>query len=444
MEKILNIPSVISHSYFTFFGKNELLGEKEINYFFSLLYLFRENLTEETKQQIFKKVGGKNTINEDYENIAVNIKLSQLSKLGVINNYTYTNFKKFIIKLNNRRIVINTLGKDKRYDTKPMKMIEEYSFSKKYLNIKLTKEFLYLFLHTEEYFMKVDLDILFKISGKKSKRIYLIIKDYINMNNPCIKITKEKLEKMVGRLPSFNKNYKNKEDFINIFDNINTIKDKTTDTNISDVYIEYPELIQGLYDKYVFNFINLSNDEKNEDTVVLKDMEADEEYQKIKEKYDNLDIDIEGFTKQQIKEIENDTEKRFNEIKEKYKPKNKEGYFIKMLKNEFTKLKPSEYQIKLDKWIYEYKTELEFDTTSSQIPYIGVIVGKKQLYIDDDYRLTNLLDYYTDNPSDTIIEINNLLTNGGNVEVIYNDGYSKLLSKVCLLSQSELRSRGKI
>lgn len=446
MERILNIPSVISHSYFTFFGKNELLLEKEVNYFFSLLYLYRENLTVESTQQILKKDGNKKKISDDFKNVSVDIKLSQLQKLGIVGNYIYDDFKKFVIKLNNRRIVINTLKKDKRYDTQPMKMIEEYNFSEKHLHIKFTKEFLYLFLHTDEYFMKVDLNILFNIRGKKSKRLYLIIKDYINMDTQCRIIKKDDLEDIVGKIPSYNEesDYENNKDFFQIFDNINTVKEKkSSDTNISDVYVEYPTLNDnGLHKKYIFNFNNLMDDTNNE----IIEEEIDDEYIKLKEGYDGLGIDIEGFTLQQITEIEKDIEKRFQTMKENgsIKPKNEDGYFIGMLRNEFIKLKPSESQKRLDTWIKECKEECNFHRDTKKIPFIGITNGNNNIFINDDYLLTNNLDFYSENTTETINEMNKRFQNGYEIDVIYLDGFPTKLSNVCLLSEDELKQRGLI
>ena len=58
MEKLeFNIPSAIAHSYFTYLDNIIHLKEKEINYFYSLLYLFRENIKDESKAKIFTKTG---------------------------------------------------------------------------------------------------------------------------------------------------------------------------------------------------------------------------------------------------------------------------------------------------------------------------------------------------------------------------------------------------
>ena len=106
----------------------------------------------------------------------------------------------------------------------------------------------------------------------------------------------------------------------------------------------------------------------------------------------------------------------------------------------------SEYEIRLDKWIEDRKSEVKFDENSSKIPFVGIEVDDGYpIYIDDEYRLTNCIDNpFTKSPQKTLEELNNILQSGGDVKVIYNEGFPKSLSKVCLLSQSELRSRGKI
>ena len=115
------------------------------------------------------------------------------------------------------------------------------------------------------------------------------------------------------------------------------------------------------------------------------------------------------------------------------------------LKNKkFTKQK-SEAEKRLDKWIDDRKSEFEFDAESKQIPFLTIeIEDELPLYIDDEYRLTNIHDYYTSTASETLDKLNELLSNGNSVKVIYNVGFPKTLSKACLLSQAELRSRGKI
>lgn len=163
---------------------------------------------------------------------------------------------------------------------------------------------------------------------------------------------------------------------------------------------------------------------------------------KINEKT-NLNI---SFEKESI-EYKNDTEiVKYRVTINSYKKDDKEvkGEDLKRKRKE--KKQKSESEMRLDKWINEYKEELKFNTTSSQIPLVGIEVDDGYpIYIDDEYRLTNCVDKpFTNSPQKTLEELNNILQNGGDVKVIYNVGFPKNLSKVCLLSESELKRRGMI
>ncbi len=173
MEKLeFNIPSAIAHSYFTLCGKTVHLKEKEINYFYSLLYLFRENMKSDSKVKIFTKDEEKKLkVSDNFKNCQVKIELSDFNNLGVVSNGTYKDLKVFIELLEELEIVINILNKDKRFDIKSIKIIENFHIDNNVLSLTLNEEFLFLILHTEKYFMMIDLNILFKISGYKSKKL---------------------------------------------------------------------------------------------------------------------------------------------------------------------------------------------------------------------------------------------------------------------------------
>lgn len=337
MEKILNIPTAISHSCFTFFGEIIHLKEKELNYFYSLLYLYRENIKDESKKKIFTKIGNKHTLNEAFETIPVRIELSQFDSLGVVHNKTYKDLKHFIIKLNNRRIVINILGKDKRLDIKPLKMIEEYRIEDNVLYLKLTEEFLRLFLHTEKYYMSVNLNLLFRIKGYKSKRLYLMVKDYKNYKNECIKITQENFEKIIGRIPS-------KETIQTVIDGINTVMVDNDKNNISDIKIEYPSVEGNKIKKYEFKFRDLSKSNpipsiKKPKTVINTEImeKTQKKIQKMKEKGKKFDNEAGYIQTVYKKEVE--IYEKSIQISEP-KPKTDTELLIdKWIEDEITKLK---------------------------------------------------------------------------------------------------------
>lgn len=99
----------------------------------------------------------------------------------------------------------------------------------------------------------------------------------------------------------------------------------------------------------------------------------------------------------------------------------------------------------IDDWIEDKKKELDYDTELKEIPYIGLVYeNKPSNYINDDYKLTDIFDIYTNTPSETVDKISEMLSDGWEVKIIYNSGFTSELSKVCLLSKTELKRRGKI
>jgi len=95
---MFNIPSVLSHSYFTLGGETTHLLEKEINYFYSLLYLFRNSLLNQSTSTVFlKSENQKNyNLNLEFKNFEIKVELLQFNELGIVNNYSYTDLKVFL------------------------------------------------------------------------------------------------------------------------------------------------------------------------------------------------------------------------------------------------------------------------------------------------------------------------------------------------------------
>lgn len=421
MENLyFNIPTVISHSYFILSNEVVHMSEKEINYFYSLLYLFRENMKDESKVKIFVKNGKKHSVSDDFENITVRIELSQFNDLGVVSNNTYEDLKNFIQKLQNREIVINSLGKDKRLDIQPLKMIEEYEIDKNILYLTLNDDFLFLFLHTQKYYMKVDLNILFKIKGYKSKKLYLFIKDYSLFKNKCIKISKENLENLIGKIPSKNRFQKDIE-------NVNTViykdknknkdisdSDENKDKNISDLDIEYPTIIGRKLKKYEFKFKDLVKKETDKDSDSKKEIP---------------------------KEIKEAVDKRIErKIKKGEQIDNLDGYKQKSYQSEMKKLQPKEktdIEIKIDNFIDEEKSKHHIDISKGGNPKI-IING--MWWINNSYLIKNPFgEKLTQNPTETLEKIEN----GSLVFTVeYSNGYSDDMKKMYFLTDSELRKRG--
>jgi len=422
MEKLeFNIPSAIAHSYFTYLDNIIHLKEKEINYFYSLLYLFRENIKDESKAKIFTKTGkNKHVVSDNFKNITVRIELSEFNNLGIVSKSTYRDLKVFIKILKNLEIVINILGKDKRFDIKSIKIMENSRIENNILHLTLNEEFLLLFLHTEKYFINVDLNILFKISGYKSKKLYLFIKDYSKFKNKCIKISKENLENLIGKIPANNIFEKNIE-------NINYII--WQEENISDLKIDYLEISGNKLKKYKFIFENLVN------TVNTK-KSNNETASKVKN------------------EINTEVMEKAEKILQKCKSKgmtieNENAYKMKIYNNEIKQYELSDSEQEINDWIEDVKSDYinSININNSEIPFITIQnkISNLPIYIDNKFKLTNGYEFFTNTPVETLQTINNWIENDEIKIVIHNlDGYPKEYGKFCLLSESELRRKGRI
>jgi hypothetical protein len=422
MEKLeFNIPSAIAHSYFTHEGKTIHLKEKEINYFYSLLYLFRENLKDESKAKIFTKTEEKQlVISDNFKNIPVRIELSEFNNLGVVLKSTYIDLKAFIEILENLEIVINILGKDKKYEIKSIKIIEDFYIKNNILHLTLNEEFLLLFLHTEKYFINVDLNILFKISGYKSKKLYLFIKDYSKLKNKCIKISKENLENLIGKIPAKNR-------FNTNIENINSII--WQEENISDLKIDYPEISGNKLKKYVFTFENLvktNNTKKSNNKTASKveneiNTEVMEKAEKILEKCKSKGMNIE----------------------------NENAYKMKIYNNEIKQYELSDSEQEIDSWIkgMNAKHINSINRNNPNIPFITIKneISNYSIYIDNEFKLTDSFDYFTKNSDETLNMLWKWIDNGEiKIVIEYLVGYPKEYGKLCLLTDSELRKKGKI
>ena len=198
-----NIPSAINHSCF-FDYKNELihLSEAETNYWYALIYLYRTNLLKENKKQKIFLDNGKKTLNPDFNIFKTKIKLSSFNSLGITGKASYKKLERFLLNLTFSKLEVNILGKHKEIKCRKINITNSlYIDENNELHIELSKKLATALLHTKSYFMKVDLDVLFKISGYKAKRLYLLSKDYYNMPTREIPIIKKDLELFIGKIP---------------------------------------------------------------------------------------------------------------------------------------------------------------------------------------------------------------------------------------------------
>ena len=376
-ENKLYIPTVISHSYFTLNGDATHIKEKEINYFYSLLYLFRNNIQKQSKVTLFLQKDQKSKmLNPEFKNFEVKIELLEFDDLGIVNNFTYTELKVFIEILSMMKININILKKNKSHNIKSIDIIGEFKFDKdNILHIKFTDNFVNLFLHTENYFKEVDLDLLIKINGYKSKRLYLAIKDYSTYKNQCVILSKEELTNIIGRIPS-------PKVFKDVVNSINEI------TTINDLKVEYPTASGRKLKEYRFEYEDLvkKNTSKSKRTIKSKE-------EIPKEIKDVVDKRIE-------KKIQNG--EKIDDL---------DGYKQTSYKNELEKLSPqplrekSDDDLKVEEWILNEISILK-DSQSIQYTHYNYLMlciedenGKiDDYFIDDNYMIFNRIDIDKKNP----------------------------------------------
>jgi len=393
MEKhLLNIPSVVSHSYFT----STYMGEKEINYFYSLLYLYRKHLLKQSKTTVLEKSKStrKYKIHPEFENFKVKIELQQFNELGVVNNNSYIDLKVFFSILNQIKLKVNILGKNREVKSELIQMIKTYKVDKKkVLHIKFTDEFVKMIIHTEDYFMKVDLDILFSLSGYKSKKLYLLIKDYKNLRNECINISDKNLKKLIGNIPT-------PKIFNNSIDNINKIDGM-------DIKIEYPTISGKSLKEYKFYFKDISKKEESKSIQKTKPEEK-----KIDEEF--------------MKQSKNITDKK---IKDGKLSKDKRGAYQHTVYENLVKENESHEKTDDELWLENFVIE-KLDTLQNikdinkdNFTYFSIQHNGFSLHIDNGYCIYHPFgDITTENVRETIKMIQNWEKNN---EVTYGImGYS--------------------
>jgi len=392
----LFVPTTISHSSFKD-NKNKTihLSEKEINYFYSLLYLYRENLINDNKKDsVFIKSDKKeNIINPTFTNFKVKIDLVEFNNLEIVGNYGYADLEKLLLKLYQIRIEVNIFGKNRDVKSKIIDMIKDISLDEKNtLLIEFTTEFAKMILHTKKYFIEVDLDILFCISGYKSKKIYLILKDYCNLAKKNIILSKSELSEIIGLVPQKNK-------FNEVLKNINFTHNKKesnvktdieickVDKNKEDYYLEHGN--KKVKD-YQFYFKNLSKPKVTE---------------KVKPK----------LKPTVNKELMNTAKKEMKKVKSQGTIiKNEEAYLNTAYTNLVEKNKPYEKtdsDVELEYYINESTALLKVDEEINYTKknYLMLSVGNNDYFIQNDYTLLNRFERNntTKDSTETLEFINN-------------------------------------
>lgn len=208
MERLeLNIPTIYSHSIFLN-SKEEVrrLSATQLNYFYSLIYLYREKILEDYPNILVEDENSKKIINDEvFKNIGyIEISLNEIETLiNSSHDSKYKNLQEFIKNMKKEDLCIKTniLNKNKTTNSKVHKMIDKLHFScdKLDINIIFEKEFIRPFILVDKYFKKVTLNHFFNLKSCNDKPLYLMLKDYVNYKK---NISKKDLALFVGK--SFN------------------------------------------------------------------------------------------------------------------------------------------------------------------------------------------------------------------------------------------------
>lgn len=375
---ILHIPSVITQSCFTDVdGEVVDIKESEINYFYLLLFLYREELLQQTPNLLLQN-GNRYHFNEMIKYNSVDIEMYQFQQYGVVSNYEYGGIKSFIDNLSKLFINVNLFRKNKDKDVECIKMIESHSWDSTLLTINFTKEFVKELIGVEKFFMEVDLNNLFNLNGSKTKYLYLLLKDYSRSGNKDL--TKEELMILIGKIPQKS-----------IFDS-GIIKQITDETDIKVSY-DVVGKKKKTYKFKIKNKVNLKSTSKSKSS-------------KPKEEINT--------------EVMEKSKKKIQQMKSKGKKfDNENGYLQTIYKNEMEKLKPqpqkekTEDDLKVEEWI-QTKISMLKQTENIQYQhnnYLMLCIEKDgredELFIDDDYKVYNRVDYEKQNPITSSSEVTN-------------------------------------
>ena len=169
----------------------------------------------------------------------------------------------------------------------------------------------------------------------------------------------------------------------------------------------------------------------------IKSYFIDKSIKEISEKTD-LEVSIEkvGY------EFKNEVEiVKYKITIDKYK--GKKMYVDLTKRKRENKTKPDSEK-RLDSWLKDIKSEFSESKNMGgiQIVVIHNPISHLPIYVDSEYRLTNSLDTFTNNPQQTMDKINEWVKKREceyGLQTIQN--YNNKFKNVCLLSQSELKSR---
>lgn len=394
------IPSVITQSCFVDADGNVVeLKPKEIDYFYLLLFLYREKLLQQSPDLILKAEKG-HKLDEVAMPSSVCIYAILFNDYGVVANHQYDGLKAFIGKLQHLSIKVNLFGKDKAMGTPTIKMVEALSWINNEITIAFADEFAKMIAYAAKPFLRVNLNNLFELSGGKTKLIYLLLKDYSRSGKK--NLTKSQLEQLLGNIPQ-------KSLFEGIRDQINE------QSNIRFSYETVRKEKQKLY-KFKINYLS-----KKED--VSEDVPNAEVMEKSKQQLQQM--------KDKGKQI-----------------RNEEGYLRTIYESEMKKLEVADEKVEIDRILSDIKSEFVVNgSTDKQIPTIEISnpISHLPLHIDEDYRLADPFKKYSDSPKETL----KMLNDWDDCDELFwklvmRDGYDKDAKKMCLLTDQQLKQRNLI
>ena len=444
---MLNVPSVVSQSFFKVRkgkrvyqtkgkkvvllseGEEFQLSAKEINLFYYLLFLYREELFDQHKNLLIKeevkhsspkgKVKYRHRRNETIKIKPVKINMIEFAEYGLVGRNSYDPIRTFIKKLSKLSIITNILNKDRKtgYEEE-IKVIDTHSWgtTKSTLTISLSESLADLIIHREDLFMKVDLNNLKTLSGVKAKLLYLMLKDYSGNGELRRKDLKQHdLKQLIGEIPKKG-----------VFDGIiKQINEKT------DITVTCCDPV-GFKDKKEYKFTLKNNAE-------IESTEPEEEVNK----------EVMEIAEQQLEHQKERNKKTGMKIR------NEAGYLRKCYK---TEMEIFEDKVTIDDWLDEQKEGLGYDDTTTELPFIVIDGGdffpinkgagemRVPIKIDDEYRLTRLFTKkpLTNTAAETITELQKILDSGVEAFVDYYGGCSVGNTKSCFFSTEELERKGAI
>lgn len=215
MERIkLNIPSKFSHSRFMVKVrddgetkyKNLNLKETDINYFYSIIYLYRLELLRLNENCLSKEILEDEEKTENYLVVENQINFNEMIPIqfykifsmiyGEGHNSQYDNFENFVERFKDVYVETNLFGKDKSEKSKMIKVFNTLKIEDDItktsdglsigddgisMNVRFSKEYILPYVVTEKYFKRITLNILYLLGSKYSKLLYLLLKDYVGV-----------------------------------------------------------------------------------------------------------------------------------------------------------------------------------------------------------------------------------------------------------------------